>query len=106
MSFINLEYFKEKLLKEKERVLKNIEEINADLARIVAEDEINDMEDLAQLEMENERDKALLKSLNAELKEINDALRRIEEGTYGIDINTKKPIPLLKLLVNPLLTKA
>ncbi len=106
MSFINLEYFRERLLKERERVLKNIESINEDLGRIVAEDEINDMEDLAQLEIDNERDKAILKSLNSELKEINEALKRINEGTYGIDEESGKPLPLTKLLVNPLLRKA
>ncbi len=106
MSFLNLQYFKERLLKERERILKNMEEIDADLARIVAEDEINDMEDLAQLETENERDKAILKSLKEELKEIDEALKRINEGTYGIDRESGKPLPLLKLLVNPLFGKA
>lgn len=102
MPFINTQYFKERLLKEKERVLKNIEEINADLARIISESEINDLEDMAELEIENERDKAILKSLNLELKEINEKIRKIDEGRYGFDENGN-PIPLLKLLKNPLL---
>ncbi len=106
MSFINTEYFKNLLLKERERVLKNIEEINKDLALIAAEDAIDDIEDLAQLEFENEREKAALKALNDELKEINEAIRRINEGRYGIDEKTGKPIPLLKLLKNPLLKHA
>ncbi len=102
MPFINTKYFKERLLKEKERVLKNIEEINADLARIASEDEINDLEDMAELEIENERDKAILKALNLELKEINEKIKKINEGRYGVDENGN-PIPLLKLLKNPLL---
>ncbi len=102
MPFINTKYFKERLLKEKERVLKNIEEINADLARIASEDEINDLEDMAELEIENERDKAILKALNLELKEINEKIKKINEGRYGVDENGN-PISLLKLLKNPLL---
>ena len=102
MPFINTKYFKERLLKEKERVLKNIEEINADLARIASEDEINDLEDMAELEIENERDKDADLARIASEDEINEKIRKIDEGRYGFD-NKGNPISLLKLLKNPLL---
>ncbi len=101
MSELNLELFKEKLEGEKERILKNIEAINDELATIAAEDEIDDIEDLTELKLENDRDKAKLKILVQELKDVNDALRKIAEGTYGIDENTGESIPIDRLMANP-----
>jgi len=102
MPFVNLEYFKKKILEERNRVLNNIKEINEDLARIVAEDNIDDLEDLAELEMENERDKAILKSLKEELKKIDEVLKKIKEKKYAID-KSGNPIPINELLKNPLI---
>jgi RNA polymerase-binding transcription factor DksA len=41
---------------------------------------------------EREKDLSILEQLEAELAEIQAALRRIDEGTYGIDEVTGKPI--------------
>ncbi len=101
MSYLNLDYFKERLEKERERILKNIGEINDELAAIVAEDEIDDIEDLAELKIENDRDKELLRILTAELKDVDDALKKMAEGKYGKDEETGKRIPLNRLLANP-----
>ena len=101
MPHMNLEFFKQKLEAERERILKNIEAINEELATIAAEDEIDDIEDMAELKADNDRDKATLKILMQELKDVNDALRKIAEGTYGIDEETGKPIPINRLLANP-----
>ena len=101
MPHMNLEFFKKRLEAERERILKNIEAINEELATIAAEDEIDDIEDMAELKADNDRDKATLKILMQELKDVNDALRKIAEGTYGIDEETGKPIPINRLLANP-----
>jgi DnaK suppressor protein len=101
MPTLNLEYFKKRLLEERERILKNIEAINAELAAIAAEDEIDDIEDMAELKVDNDRDREVLRILTNELKDVNDALRKIEEGRYGIDEKTGKPIPLNRLMANP-----
>ncbi len=101
MANLNLDYFKKRLKEEKERILQNIGEINDELAAIAAEDEIDDIEDLAELKIENDRDKEILRILVLELKDVNDALKRIETGKYGVDEKSGKPIPLNRLLANP-----
>jgi len=51
---------------------------------------------------------ATLKSdvLEKELEQIIKALKRIEEGTYGLDENTGKPIDIKRLEANPSATTA
>ncbi len=101
MAYLNLDFFKKKLLQERERILKNIGEINDELAVISAEDEIDDIEDLAELRIENDRDKEIVRILTRELKDVNDALRKIEKGKFGIDEKSGKPIPISRLLAYP-----
>ncbi|WP_353662463.1 conjugal transfer protein TraR [Hydrogenimonas sp. SS33] len=101
MAYINTEYFKKRLEEERERILRNIEAVNAELATIAAEDEIDDIEDMAELKVDNDRDKEVLKILLQELKDVNDALKKIAEGTYGLDEKTGRPIPINRLLANP-----
>ena len=101
MEQLDLDFFKKRLEAERERILKNIEAINDELAVIAAEDEIDDIEDMTELKVENDRDKAALKILMQELKDVNDALRKIAEGIYGIDEESGKPIPVDRLMANP-----
>ncbi len=101
MSYLNLDYFRQRLQEDRERILKNIEEINEELAAIAAEDEIDDIEDLAELKIENDRDKEVLRILMQELKDVNDALKRIETGKYGVDEKSGKKIPINRLLAYP-----
>ncbi len=101
MADLDLEFFKKRLLEERERILKNIEAISDELATISAEDEIDDIEDMAELKIDNDRDKEVLRILLQQLKDVNDALKKIETGTYGIDEETGKPIPEERLRANP-----
>ncbi|WP_457597225.1 TraR/DksA family transcriptional regulator [Hydrogenimonas sp.] len=101
MPTLNLDYFKKRLEEERARIVKNIEAINAEMAAIAEEGEIEDLEDMAELKVDNDRDKALLRVLAAELKDVNDALKRIAEGRYGIDEESGEPIPINRLLANP-----
>jgi len=98
---INLEFFKKILLEEKEKILHRIREISDELARISEEDEINNIEDLVELKIANDRDQSVLKVLIREFKDVNDALKKIEAGQYGIDEETGQMIPLNRLLANP-----
>ncbi len=50
---------------------------------------------------EREKDLSILEQLEAELAEIQAALRRIDEGTYGIDEVTGEPIPPERLEAVP-----
>jgi RNA polymerase-binding transcription factor DksA len=50
---------------------------------------------------EREKDLSILEQLETELAEIQAALRRIDEGTYGIDEVTGEPIPPERLEAVP-----
>lgn len=70
------------------------------------EDQITSEEDLQSGESVNESDedmknKALSDHLELRLKEVNDALGRIENGTYGICKICSEPIPEERLKANP-----
>jgi RNA polymerase-binding transcription factor DksA len=53
------------------------------------------------LAIERERDLALSNSAQAAVEEINEALKRIENGSYGICITSGKPIPKERLEAIP-----
>lgn len=70
------------------------------------EDQITSEEELEAGESVNESDedmknKALSDRLELKLKEVNDALARIENGTYGICGICQKEIPAERLKANP-----
>jgi RNA polymerase-binding transcription factor DksA len=50
---------------------------------------------------EQEKDLAILESLETELAEVEAALRRLDEGTYGIDEVTGEPIDPARLDARP-----
>jgi len=50
---------------------------------------------------EDMKNKALSDHLELRLKEVNNALARIEDGTYGICEECKKEIPIERLKANP-----
>ncbi len=99
---IDIKAFKTILLSEKNKIEKNIDLLKAELSDIAAEDEIDDMEDMAGLEIDNRTDQALLLTLQTELSEIEAALGRIDAGNYGICEKTGKPIPVARLRANPI----
>ena len=53
------------------------------------------------LAIERERDLALSNSAQAAVEEIDEALKRIEAGTYGVCITSGKPIPKERLEAIP-----
>lgn len=71
-----------------------------------SEDQITSKEALEGDESANESDedmknKALSDSLELRLRDVNDALKRIEGGTYGICAICQKEIPIDRLKANP-----
>lgn len=98
---INLKDFETMLLTQKEKINKNIESIKAEVNALGIEDEIDDVEDMAELHIDNSTDQTLLKRLETELSEIDAALNRIKAGVYGICEKTGKKIPHERLLANP-----
>jgi len=107
---IDLEYFKQKLLKEEERLvaeLKSVGRVNPDNPEDweAVPGEIDsstaDKNDSADSIEQYEQNTAILKTLEEELKEVKAALEKIEKGTYGIDEETGKQISIKRLEAYP-----
>lgn len=57
--------------------------------------------DMGSETFEREKDLSILESLEAELAELEAALQRVDDGTYGIDEVTGEPIPAERLEAFP-----
>ena len=98
---LNLNYFEQMLTTEKEDIIKNVNSLKKEVNSLVVEDEVGDLEDMAELQIDNTIDQTQLKRLETELSEVNDAISRIHAGTYGICEKTGEKIPIARLLANP-----
>ncbi len=98
---IDFQYFEVLLEAEKKRIEKNIKILETEIDILAYEDEIGDIGDKTELEIDNKTDQKLLSNLIAELAEVNVALARIKEGTYGICEKTGRPIPIERLKISP-----
>lgn len=111
-----LEELKTALLKEQDLLTKELETIAAPDPNLPGdwdikheewgEDQITSSEELETGENVNESDedmknKALSDRLELRLKEVNDALKRMEDGAYGICETCKQPIDIERLKANP-----
>lgn len=70
---------------------------------VVDEAEANsaDKNDIADAMEDLEENTGISNALEAQLKEVNDALERMDAGTYGNDEETGEPIPVERLEANP-----
>lgn len=98
---LNFEDFEKMLKIQKKKAEKNIEAIKAEVDALAREDEIDDAVDMAELQIDNMTNQTLLDKLEAETAEIDAALERIKNGSYGVCEKTGKPIPLERLKANP-----
>jgi RNA polymerase-binding transcription factor DksA len=94
-----------RLLAERERVTGLVRELRTELGGGGDSSELSDYDqhpaDTATETFERERDLGLLEDLEAELSDIQDALGRIDNGTYGIDEVTGEPIDPARLEAVP-----
>jgi RNA polymerase-binding protein DksA len=106
-SDLDLEYFRKRLEERRDW-------LRSEIARLDSEsDNVNQdtsygvknhpAEDATELFL-RERDLALLGEIEDELRAVEHALDRIEEGTYGICEVTGKPIPVERLEARPVAT--
>jgi DnaK suppressor protein len=99
---LDFEHFRKLLEAERKRLLKEIDGVAADTQALDASaGEAEDRGDLSELDADNAIDQGLLEDLRAQLEEVNAALKRIAEGTYGICEETGKPIPVERLEAYP-----
>ncbi len=100
----DLEYFRKKLLDEKQRVLKEMEALNSNnLMQSISEQsgEVSrytyHLGDTASLSYGREFSMGLAERQQKYLEEIDQALERIEQGIYGICKVTGELIPIERL---------
>lgn len=102
MNDLQVEYFRQKLLAWKKSLLNQSQDTLEDLRQ----GELNQPDDIDRASMET--DKALdLRTKDRARKlisKINDALKRIEDGTYGYCEETGEPIGLERLEARPVAT--
>jgi DnaK suppressor protein len=110
MNPTDLEYFKKKLITEKKRLESELGTIGRkdtaspggwDATAGGMEVDAADENEVADKLEEVEDNSGIVVNLETQLKEVNDALIRIEEGRYGMDENTGKPIERERLEANP-----
>lgn len=99
-----LEYFKQKLLTEKNFVLTEMEEINSGNLKQSISEQVGEnsrysyhLGDVASLAYGREFSMGLAERQQKYLEQIDEALQRIDEGTYGICKVTGEPIAIERL---------
>lgn len=111
---LDLEYFKNKLVEEKNKLegelkgiaVKNPQTREGDTAwqaKQTMEDESvrSDPNEVADKIEEFETNESIIQNLEEQLKEVDDALDRIQKGTYGICEKSEHPIEADRLEANP-----
>jgi len=99
---------RERLQTEQQRVEGLIQSVRGGLGDGSESDQVSELADYDQHPadqgsetFEREKDLSILEQLESDLAEIQAALRRIDEGTYGIDEVTGEPIPPERLEAVP-----
>jgi len=102
------EHFKQLLLEKRKEILRNVNEFEDEALKKSRLDATGDlssmpihMADLGTDNYEQEFALGLMDSERKLLREIDNSLVRIEEGTYGICEGTGKPIPKARLEAQP-----
>lgn len=101
METINFQEFEVQLQKMKESLESNIINLKNEMESLVLENEILDTVDMASLESDSINHKALLKQQEHELDEVNHALEKIKNGTYGVCEKNGDTIPIERLNAEP-----
>ncbi|MGH6900383.1 MAG: RNA polymerase-binding protein DksA [Geminicoccaceae bacterium] len=96
------DYFRRKLLNWREEILRGSNETLRQLKE--EESRVADMSDWASFETERNFQLRARDRERKLLSKINEALRRIEEGTYGFCEETQEPIGLRRLEARPIAT--
>ena len=104
----DIEHFKQLLLEKRREILRNVSEIEDEALKKSRLDATGDLSSMpihmADLGTDNYEQEFVLGLMDSERKllhEIDDALQRIEDGTYGICEGTGKPIRKARLEAQP-----
>ena len=97
---MNIEFYKETLLKRKDELERILLSISQEIKEI-NKCEVKDEADLAVTSMDRAREYQIYLRQKKELEEINEALKKIEEGTYGICEMCEEEIQEERLKIKP-----
>ncbi len=106
MSRLDVDHYRDLLLKERDETVTLLGELGADISAIVDarqgsnNDDEHDPEGVT-LAFERSQTDALLRQSQRRLHEITDALKRIDDGTYGLCQVCGKPIGYERLAARP-----
>ena len=100
MQASELNYFKEILESRKEQILKNISSVNSELNQL-SNLELNDEGDHAAVNNNSMVESAIVQQQQKELDEIENALKKIANGEYGICEMCEDEIGFQRLKVKP-----
>ena len=108
LTSIDTEHFKQLLLEKRREILRNVNEFEDEAlkkSRLDASGDLSSMPihmaDIGTDNYEQEFALGLMDSERKLLREIDNSLGRIEQGTYGICEGTDKPIPKARLEAQP-----
>jgi DnaK suppressor protein len=93
--------FKALLCEMKGKLQSNIKRLEDEMENFVINNNIDDTQDMASLESDSMRHSALLKQQRHELKEVDHALAKIRDNTYGICEASGETIPIERLRAEP-----
>jgi DnaK suppressor protein len=100
MTMNNYHIFKEKLVKRREEIIKILNNLTNEIKELTCT-EVCDEGDEAVSAMDSGRKQQIYLTLKNELEEINVAIKKIDEGTYGICEMCDEPINKERLLIKP-----
>jgi DnaK suppressor protein len=100
MTMNNYHLFKEKLLDRKKEIIKILNDLTNEIKELTCT-EVCDEGDEAISAMDSSRKQQIYLTLKSELEEIDIALKKIEDGTYGICEMCEEPIGTERLLIKP-----
>jgi DnaK suppressor protein len=101
MEHIDLEQSRKKLLEEKAKILRNLEKVKQEEESSRERQAVGDEVDQA-VALEADKLRSALSAIEIQrLRDIDDALRRIEEGTYGYCEECGEPIEEGRLIAKP-----
>jgi DnaK suppressor protein len=104
---VDVDDARRRLLEERERLQALIKELDGELGQS-EQDQLDALStvdqhpaDIASETFEREKDDAIRGGLERELGEVDAALTRLDDGTYGIDEETGEPIAEERLVALP-----
>ena len=97
----DIQYFKQMLEERKAQILRNIDGSSQELNELHGSHDVMDEGDFAAVSTDNMINEEILASQQRELREIEEALMKIQMGSYGICEMCEEPIGMQRLKVKP-----